>query len=125
MRGASGHSPTCFTSSGKSPSDANPPLETPDEEQAALLAATSAAPDGSPLDLFATLVRWPELMRRLTALGGYFFAQGARTGAQRELAILPIAALLDSEHVLARHRVLAADMGIDAREVIAARGARP
>lgn len=97
-----------------------PPLDDPDAEQAALLARTLAGPEGEPLNLFATLVRWPELMRRVSALGGYFLKHGELTQTQRELAILRTAALLGSEYELVQHRWLAAGMGIDAGSVKAA-----
>jgi 4-carboxymuconolactone decarboxylase len=97
-----------------------PPVENPDDEQTALLSKTLAGPDGEPLNLFSTLVRWPELMRRVSALGGYFLKQGALTETQRELTILRTAALLGSEYELAQHRWLAAAMGIDAGSVEAA-----
>ncbi len=97
-----------------------PPVENPDDEQAALLSKTLTGPDGEPLNLFSTLVRWPELMRRVSALGGYFLARGALTRMLCELAILRTAALLGSEYELAPHRLLAAEMGIDAGSVEAA-----
>lgn len=97
-----------------------PPVVNPDDEQSALLTKTLAGPDGEPLNLFSTLVRWPELMRRVSALGGYFLKHGELTQTQRELAILRTAALLGSEYELAQHRWLAAGMGIDAGNVEAA-----
>lgn len=97
-----------------------PPVETPDDEQATLLSKTLAGPDGEPLNLFSTLVRWPELMRRVSALGGYFLTRGALGPRPRELAILRTAAVLGSEYELTQHRWLAADMDVDAESVAAA-----
>ncbi|MGY2872942.1 4-carboxymuconolactone decarboxylase [Marmoricola sp. URHA0025 HA25] len=97
-----------------------PPVENPDAEQAALLSKTLAGPGGAPLNLFSTMVRWPELMRRVSALGGYFLTRGALTATQRELAILRTAALLGSEYELTQHRWIAADMGIATGSIEAA-----
>ncbi len=97
-----------------------PPVVDLDDEQSLLLARTLAGPDGVPLNVFSTMVRWPELMRRVSALGGYFLTRGELTERQRELAILRTAALLGSEYELAQHRWLAVGMGIDADSVRAA-----
>src|SRR4051794_8227451 len=99
-----------------------PPVENPDDEQSALLSKTLSGPDGEPLNLFSTMVRWPELMRRVSALGGYFLTRGALAGTQRELAILRTAALLGSEYEIVQHRWLAAGLGIDAGSIAAASG---
>ena len=97
-----------------------PPVARLDDEQASLLARTLTGPDGRPLNLFATMVRWPELMRRVSALGGYFLTRGQLTDTQRELAILRTAALLGSEYELAQHRWIATRLGISADSVRAA-----
>jgi 4-carboxymuconolactone decarboxylase len=97
-----------------------PPAGRLDDDQSALLARTLPGPDGEPLNLFATMVRWPQLMRRVSALGGYFLTHSELTGTQRELAILRTAALLGSEYELAQHRWIAAGMGIAADKVRAA-----
>lgn len=97
-----------------------PPVARPDDQQSSLLARTLAGPDGLPLNLFTTLVRWPELMRRVSALGGYFLKHSALTETQRELAILRTAALLGSEYELAQHRWIAAGLGIEEHTVRAA-----
>ena len=97
-----------------------PPAGRLDDEQSALLARTLSGPDGQPLNLFTTMVRWPQLMRRVSALGGYFLTHSELTGTQRELSILRTAALLGSEYELAQHRGIAAGMGIARDKVRAA-----
>src|SRR4051794_29399082 len=96
------------------------PVAQPDDEQSALLARTLAGPDNRALNVFATLVRWPQLMRRVSALGGYFLEHSALTATQRELATLRTATLLGSDYELVQHRWIAATLGIEAGSVEAA-----
>lgn len=86
------------------------PVDSPDAVQTALLGKSLPGPDGQPLAVFKTLVRWPELMRRVNALGGYFLVHGGLAARERELAILRTASLAASEYELGQHRWLAATL---------------
>lgn len=97
-----------------------PPVTSPDEEQSALLDNTLLAPDGSPFNVFATLAHRPRLLRRVNALGGYFFVHAEIAERDRELVILRTAARIDCPYEIAQHRSLAAQAGLTSDEIGAA-----
>jgi AhpD family alkylhydroperoxidase len=100
------------------------PVRAPDEEQREALSKTLQAPDGTPVNVFATLAHQPQLMRRVNALGGYFMAHGQIGLRERELAILRVGAFCDCDYEIGQHRWIAARAGLSAAEVAAAlRGA--
>lgn len=94
--------------------------DTFDDEQRALLARSLPGPDGEPLNVFKTLVGYPELMRRVNALGGYFLVAGELELRTRELVILRVAGTVGSVYELAQHRWISRRAGMDAAEVEAA-----
>lgn len=91
-----------------------------DDEQLAELVKSPRRHDGQPLNLFATLVRLPQLMRRVNALGGYFPTRGTLDGRTRELVILRTAGLLRCEYELLHHRSEGERRGLTTAEVNAA-----
>jgi len=91
-----------------------------DDDQVRELAKSPVRRDGRPLNLFATLVRRPQLMRRVNALGGYFPRQGRLDGRTRELAVLRTAGSLGSEYELLHHRPTGERLGLTTAEVDAA-----
>jgi len=97
-----------------------PPVTTPDEEQRALLSKTLLGPDGDPLNVFATLAHRPQLLRRMNALGGYFFVHSEIAERERELVILRTAALIDSRYEIHQHRRVGEQAGLAADEIEAA-----
>jgi 4-carboxymuconolactone decarboxylase len=93
-----------------------PPRLTPpdpdafDAEQLTQLAKTRPLREGGrPINLWATLARRPELLRRVNALGGYFPTRSSLSLRDRELAILRVAGTIDAAYVEAQHRVIAAE----------------
>lgn len=94
-----------------------PPVEEPDEEQAALLAKTLLAPDGTPLNVFATLAHSPQLLRRVNGLGGYFFVHSRIPERERELVILRTAARIDCGYEIGQHRWIGARAGLSPTEI--------
>jgi 4-carboxymuconolactone decarboxylase len=96
------------------------PLDELDPNQAALLAKSLPGPDGEPLNVFRTLVRVPELMRRINAMGGYFFVAGQLSVRDRELVILRTAAYAGSNYEVGQHRWLGAEAGLSMGEIAAA-----
>jgi 4-carboxymuconolactone decarboxylase len=97
------------------------PPQTFDDEQLAQLAKTRPHRQGRPLNVFATLARRPELLRRVNALGGYFPTRSALPLRVRELVILRIAHRIESAYVLAQHRAIAAaPEGLRDEEIAAA-----
>jgi 4-carboxymuconolactone decarboxylase len=96
------------------------PLEDPDEEQAKLLAHSLPGPDGRPLNVFRTLVRSPELMKRMNGLGGYFFVHGTIATRERELIVLRTASTARSSYEIGQHRWICAEAGLNDDEIEAA-----
>ena len=97
-----------------------PPVTEPDDAQRALLEKTLLGPQGQPLNIFATLAQRPELMRRVNALGGYFFVKSTLNPRDRELVILRVAALTACAYELGQHRRIAEEAGLSADELEAA-----
>jgi AhpD family alkylhydroperoxidase len=96
------------------------PVQNPDPHQQQLLAKSLPGPDGQPLNIFRTLVRLPELMRRTNALGGYFFVAGQLPLRVRELVILRTAGRAKCAYEASQHRWLGAEAGLTAEETNAA-----
>lgn len=71
------------------------------------------------MNLFATLLHEPQLMRRVSALGGFFQTEGRLAGRTRELAILRTAGSLGCEYELSHHRPAGARVGLTAEEIAA------
>jgi 4-carboxymuconolactone decarboxylase len=95
------------------------PPEDFDDEQRAQLAKTRPLRDGGrPINLWATLARRPELLRRVNALGGYFPTRSSLPLRERELVILRVAGTIGAAYVEAQHRVIAAD-ALGAAEIAA------
>jgi alkylhydroperoxidase family enzyme len=84
------------------------PPATFDAAQLEQLAKTRPQPAGRPINVFATLARRPQLLRRVNALGGYFPTHSTLSLRERELVILCVGATIASEYVLAQHRAIAA-----------------
>jgi alkylhydroperoxidase family enzyme len=84
------------------------PPATFDAAQLEQLAKTRPQPEGRPLNVFATLARRPQLLRRVNALGGYFPTHSTLGLRTRELVILRVGHRIDSAYVLAQHRAIAA-----------------
>jgi 4-carboxymuconolactone decarboxylase len=68
---------------------------------------------------FAALLHSPELARRIAETGHYVRFEGPLTQAERELAIITVARLLDAQYEWVAHAVLARKAGVR-DEVIAA-----
>jgi 4-carboxymuconolactone decarboxylase len=83
------------------------PPETFDAAQLEQLAKTRPQPRGRPLNVFATLARRPQLLRRVNALGGYFPTHSTLPLRERELVILRVGGRIASAYVLAQHRAIA------------------
>lgn len=100
------------------------PLTDYDDRQRDLLVRSLRGPDGEFLNVFRTLVRQPELMRRINALGGYFFVASSLPVRDRELVVLRVAAATRSAYEEGQHRWLAAEAGLAGDEIAAALGPR-
>lgn len=83
------------------------PVTEPTDEQAELLAKTRVG-GGPPANVFATMVRNPQLMKRVNVLGGYFMTRAQLSPRVRELAILRTAHRTDCLYEFCQHRRLVA-----------------
>ena len=103
-----------------------PPKEWPEEMRAAL-AALRPAESRPPLpqskdrpkalNALGTLARHPALTAAFNTFNGYILFASTLTPRQRELLVLRVATLRGSAYEWEQHRVLAADIGLDATEV--------
>jgi len=103
-----------------------PPREWPEEMRAALAAlrpadARLAAPrqEGRPkaLNALGTFARHPRLAHAFHTFNGHVLFGTSLSERQRELVVLRVAALRDSEYEWRQHAVLAGDVGIEPAEV--------
>lgn len=91
------------------------PPEDFDDAQREQLAKTRPLRDGGrPINLWATLARRPQLLRRVNALGGYFPTASVLPLRERELVILRVAGTIGVTYVEAQHRAIAAGTLTDA-----------
>lgn len=106
-------------------STSNPPIEqariqpeeNPDEEQSRILGKTLLTPDSEPLNLFRVLVKYPEMMKRVNALGGMFMAHGSVSPREREIVILRVAWNSDCDYEFAQHAPIGRRVGLSEEEI--------
>lgn len=89
----------------------------PDSEQLRLLSKTLLTPSSEPLNLFLTLVRHPELMKRVNALGGLFMAHGSLPEREREIVILRVACNTRCDYEFAQHVSIGQRSGLTQEEI--------
>jgi alkylhydroperoxidase family enzyme len=103
-----------------------PPKEWSPEMRGALAALRPQHPrhpfpqtEGRPkaLNALGTLARHPELTRAFNTFNGYILFASTLSPRQRELLVLRVAALRDSDYEWEQHAVLAADVGLEEDEV--------
>lgn len=93
------------------------PEDSPNEEQALLLSKTLLTPDSEPLNLFRVLVRYPELMKRVNALGGMFMAHGSLPPREREIVILRVSWNSGCDYEFAQHAPIGRRVGLTDRDI--------
>jgi 4-carboxymuconolactone decarboxylase len=95
-----------------------PPLPPEDrsEEARELLAAVTAG-DGSAVNIFATLVRHPKLVKRWMSFGGALLLRGELPPRDRELLILRTALRCGADYEWGQHVRIATDSGVTADEI--------
>lgn len=92
-----------------------PPAERSPQVQELLAAAR--LPDGTDLDLVATLAHHPGLLRRWLPFGGKLLSGGRLPGRDRELLILRTAWNCRCSYEWGHHVSLAQDCGVSAAEI--------
>lgn len=93
------------------------PENEPDEEQARILGKTLLTPDSEPLNLFRVLVKYPEMMKRVNALGGMFMAHGTLSAREREIVILRVAWSTGCDYEFAQHAPIGRRVGLSDHEI--------
>jgi alkylhydroperoxidase family enzyme len=88
-----------------------------DERTEELLAGMLRRPDGTEMNLFATLAHHPELLKRWAAFGGTLLFAGALPARDRELLILRTAVRCDAEYEWGQHVGLGLHAGLTEEEI--------
>jgi alkylhydroperoxidase family enzyme len=95
-----------------------PPTEPTDrDERTEELLASMRRPDGTDLNIFATLAHHPKLLKRWSAFGGTLLFGGRLPGRDRELLILRTAWLCKAEYEWGQHVLIARDAGVTDAEI--------
>jgi alkylhydroperoxidase family enzyme len=87
------------------------------DERTEELLATMRRPDGTDLNIFATLAHHPRLLKRWSAFGGTLLFSGQLPGRDRELLILRTAWLCRAEYEWGQHVLIGSAAGITADEI--------
>jgi 4-carboxymuconolactone decarboxylase len=76
------------------------------------------APDAPVLNVYATIARHPKLAKRWLVFGTHVLAKSTLPGRDRELLILRIGFLCNSEYEFGQHAVIARLEGISDEEIV-------
>jgi alkylhydroperoxidase family enzyme len=88
-----------------------------DERTEELLAAMMRRPDGTDMNIFATLAHHPKLLKRWAAFGGTLLFGGTLPARDRELLILRTAWLCEAEYEWGQHVGIAKSCGVTDEEI--------
>lgn len=92
------------------------------EQQELLAGAALSAPDGRPLNIFATLAHRPVLLRRFNQLGGTLLLRSSLPVRQREIVILRVGWNARSVYEFGQHTVIGRQAGLGEDEITALAG---
>ncbi|HEY9557603.1 MAG TPA: carboxymuconolactone decarboxylase family protein [Acidimicrobiales bacterium] len=87
------------------------------DERTEELLAPMRRPDGSDLNLFATLAHHPRLLKRWSAFGGTLLYRGTLSGRDRELLIMRTAWHCRAHYEWGQHVAIARDAGVSDDEI--------
>jgi alkylhydroperoxidase family enzyme len=76
-----------------------------------------ARPDGSVLNIFATLARHPKLLQRWLVFGTHVLMQSTLDAREREIAILRVGWRCGSEYEWGQHVEIAKQLGLDDADI--------
>jgi len=93
------------------------PVSIPTETEAELLTKTTLSVGVEPSNLFRTLVRHPELMKRTNVYAGLFLTKGVLEPRDRELAILRVAFKTECVYEYGQHVPLGLAAGLAREEI--------
>ena len=95
-----------------------PPLTEPSPEVVELYEKGGMrAPDGTTLNIFATLAHHPNLLRRWMVFAGHVLSKSTLSPRDRELAILRVGVRCRSRYEFGQHVVIARRCGISDEEI--------
>ena len=100
------------------------PVEGRDPQTAELLDSLRR-PDGSELNIFATLGHHPRLLKRWSAFGGALLYRGDLDPREREILILRTGWRCDAEYEWTQHVAIGKDTGLTDDEITALRDEEP
>lgn len=98
------------------------PVTDPSPEVIETYAKGIAAPDGSPINIFATLAHHPKVLKRFTNYAGYFLNKGLLPPREREIVILRVGWNCRSVYEFGQHTVIGRRVGLTDIEIAATAG---
>ena len=90
-----------------------------DEARAAMAAITGAEVEGPVLNIFRTLRHHPELLEAWSVFGRYVLSNSSLPPRHREMAMLRIGWLCQSDYEFGQHARIAKDIGMTDAEILA------
>lgn len=91
----------------------------PEAARAAMDAIADVAPDGPVLNIFRTLQHHPRLLEAWSGFGRYVLAESTLPPRHREMAMLRIGWLCQSDYEFGQHARIALDIGMSQAEILA------
>ena len=95
------------------------PVSGTTEEVRELLSRGIDAPDGTPLNIFATLAHHPAVLKRFLNYAGYFLNKGLLPPREREIVILRVGWNCRAVYEFGQHTVIGKRVGITDEEIAA------
>ena len=95
------------------------PVSAPADDVKELLSRGIDAPDGTPLNIFATLAHHPALLKRFLNYAGYFLNKGLLPPREREIVILRVGWNCRSVYEFGQHTVIGERVGLTGKEISA------
>jgi alkylhydroperoxidase family enzyme len=86
-----------------------------DEEAQEIL--SRIAPDGRVLNIYATFVRHPKLLKRWAVFGGHILNQSSLPPRERELLVLRTCWLCQAEYEFSQHVLIARKSGVSEEDI--------
>jgi 4-carboxymuconolactone decarboxylase len=93
------------------------PTDDWDEETRTTLGSALTGPDGTPLNIFATLAHHPKLLKRWLVFASHTLGKSTLSPRDRELLILRTGWLCGSEYEWGQHVLIARDAGLTDDEI--------
>lgn len=95
------------------------PVTDPSPEVLETYAKSISAPDGNPINIFATLAHHPKVLKRFTNYAGYFLNKGLLPAREREVVILRIGWNCRSVYEFGQHTLIGRRVGLTDSEIAA------